>query len=302
MRYGFIGLGTIGRHLAANLQRGGFSLTVHDLHQDSARALLDGGAKWADNPAAVAAASDTVITCLPSPGATQEVLADKDGILSGFADGGSWIEMGTLGRDEILRFAALAAQQDVKTMEAPVTGGVHLAAQGEITVLAGGDKAMFEQHLPAFKAMGKEVFHMGPLGSAAVIKVITNMLAFIHLKAVGEALMLAKRGGLDLAQAYHAIAASSGNSFVHETEGQLILNGSYDIGFSMDLALKDLGFAMHFGREFGVPLELASITNQTYVLAKAAYGGKAESPMIAKLLEDALKTDLRAPGFPAKLT
>lgn len=302
MRYGFIGLGTIGRHLAANLQRGGFSLTVYDLHQESARPLLDLGAQWADSPAAVAAASDTVITCLPSPGATQEVLADKDGILSGFADGGSWIEMGTLGRDEIQRFAALAAQQDVKTMEAPVTGGVHLAAQGEITILAGGDKAMFEQHLPALKAMGKEIFHMGPLGSAAVIKVITNMLAFIHLKAVGEALMLAKRGGLDLAQAYHAIAASSGNSFVHETEGQLILNGSYDIGFSMDLALKDLGFALHFGREFGVPLELASITNQTYVLAKAAYGGKAESPMIVKLLEDALKTDLRAPGFPAKLT
>ncbi|WP_374371330.1 NAD(P)-dependent oxidoreductase [Dongia sp.] len=302
MRYGFIGLGTIGRHLAANLQRGGFSLTVHDLHKEAARPLLDHGARWADSPAAVAAASDTVITCLPSPGATQEVLADKDGILSGFADGGSWIEMGTLGRDEIQRFAALAAQQEVKTMEAPVTGGVHLAAQGEITILAGGDKAMFDQHLPALKAMGKEIFHMGPLGSAAVIKVITNMLAFIHLKAVGEALMLAKRGGLDLAQAYHAIAASSGNSFVHETEGQLILNGSYDIGFPMDLALKDLGFAMHFGREFGVPLELASITNQTYVLAKAAYGGKAESPMIVKLLEDALKTDLRAPGFPAKLT
>lgn len=301
MRYGFIGLGTIGRHLAGNLQRGGFSLTVHDLHKEAARPLLDLGAIWADSPAAVAAASDTVITCLPSPGATQEVLADKDGILSGFADGGSWIEMGTLGRDEIQRFAALAAQQGVKTMEAPVTGGVHLAAQGEVTILAGGDEAMFNEHLPAFKAMGKDIFHMGPLGSAAVIKVITNMLAFIHLKAVGEALMLAKRGGLDLAQAYHAIAASSGNSFVHETEGKLILNGSYDIGFSMDLALKDLGFALHFGREFGVPLELASITNQTYVEAKAVYGGKAESPMIVKLLEDALKTDLRASGFPAKL-
>ena len=105
--------------------------------------------------------------------------------------------------------------------------------------------------------MGGEIFHMGPLGSAAVIKVITNMLAFIHLVAAGEALMLAKRGGLDLAQAYHAINASSGNSFVHETESQLILNGSYDIGFTMDLACKDLGFATGMGREFGVPLELA---------------------------------------------
>ena len=124
--------------------------------------------------------------------------------------------------------------------EAPVTGGVHRAAAGEITVLAGGDTALFEAHRPALEAMGGEIFHMGPLGAAAVIKVITNMLAFIHLVAAGEALMLARRGGLDLAQAFHAIKASSGNSFVHETESQLILNGSYDINFTMDLAVKDL--------------------------------------------------------------
>lgn len=302
MRYGFIGLGHIGRHLAASLQRGGFPLAVYDLNRAAAQPLLDQGASWAGSPRAVAEASDTVITCLPSPGATQEVLADKDGILAGLEEGSHWIEMGTLGRDEILRFAELAAQHGVRTMEAPVTGGVHLAAQGDITVLAGGDKDLFETHLPAFKAMGSKIFHMGPLGSAAVIKVITNMLAFIHLKAVGEALMLAKRGGLDLAQAYHAIAASSGNSFVHETEGQLILNGSYDIDFTMDLALKDLGFAMGFGREFGVPLDLAAQTMQTYIQAREVYGGKAQSPMIVKLLEDALKTELRAPGFPAKLT
>jgi 3-hydroxyisobutyrate dehydrogenase len=142
---------------------------------------------------------------------------------------------------------------------------------------------------------------MGPIGSAAVIKVITNMLAFIHLVADAEALMLAKRGGLDLAQAWAAITASSGTSFVHETEGQLILNGSYDIAFTMDLALKDLGFAMTFGKEFGVPLELAELTYETFKTGKAAYGGAAQSTQIAKLLEDALGTDLRAPGFPARL-
>jgi 3-hydroxyisobutyrate dehydrogenase len=143
---------------------------------------------------------------------------------------------------------------------------------------------------------------MGPIGSAAIIKVITNMLAFIHLKADAEALMLAKRGGLDLKTAWEAIRASSGNSFVHETEGALVLSGSYDVGFNMDLALKDLGFALGFGREFGVPLELASMTEQTYVEAAAAYGRDAQSPMIAKLLEDRLDTDLRADGFPKRLT
>ena len=168
--------------------------------------------------------------------------------------------------------------------------------------LAGGDEALFEAHRPALAVMGGKIFHMGPLGSAAVIKVITNMLAFIHLQADAEALMLAKRAGLDLGQAWHAITASSGTSFVHETEGQLILNGSYDIGFTMDLTLKDIGFAMGFGRQFGVPLELAGLTEQIFMRGKAVYGGGAQSTQIAKLLEDALGTDLRAPGFPAKLT
>ena len=215
--------------------------------------------------------------------------------------GATWIENSTLGRDDVLRLAELAVGGGVRMLEAPVTGGVHLAARGEITVLAGGDADLVELHRPALEAIGNRLFHMGPLGSASIIKVITNMLAFIHLKATSEALMLARRGGLDLGQAWHAIKASSGNSFVHETEGALILNGSYDIAFSVDLALKDLGFALGFGREFGVPLELAAMTEQTYVAARAAYGGAAQSPMIAKLLEDMLGTDLRAAGFPARL-
>ncbi len=243
-----------------------------------------------------------MLRCLPSPAVSEAVVTGPDGILAGLRQGGVWIEMSTLGREEILRLAEIAAAKGIATLEAPVTGGVHKAASGEITVLAGGDKALFEGHRPVLAAMGGEIFHMGPLGSAAVIKVITNMLAFIHLVAAGEALMLAKRGGLDLAQAFHAIKASSGNSFVHETESQLILNGSYDIDFTMDLACKDLGFAMKFGREFGVPLDLAGLAAQTFIRGRAAYGGDAQSTAIVKLLEDALKTDLRAAGFPAKLT
>jgi 3-hydroxyisobutyrate dehydrogenase len=301
MRYGYIGLGHLGAPLAGSLLRAGFPLTVTDLNRDLAAPLLARGAQWADSPKAVAGASDAVITCLPSPTVSEKVLCGPDGILAGLRSGGAWIEMSTLGRDEILRLAAKAAEKGIATLEAPVTGGVHRAAAGEITVLAGGDKALFEAHRPALEAMGGEIFHMGPLGSAATIKVITNMLAFIHLVAAGEALMLAKRGGLDLAQAFHAIKASSGNSFVHETESQLILNGSYNINFTMDLALKDLGFALAYGRDFGVPLDLADLTMQTFLRAREAYGGSAWSTQVVKLLEDALKTDLRAPGFPAEL-
>ena len=302
MRYGYVGLGHLGAQLAGSLLREGFALTVHDRNAKAAEPLLAKGAYWGDSPKAVAERSDAVITCLPSPAVSEQVLTAGDGILAGLRAGGAWIEMSTLGRDEILRLAAKAAEKGVATLESPVTGGVHRAAAGEITVLAGGDKALFETHRPALAAMGGEIFHMGPLGSAAVIKVITNMLAFIHLVAAGEALMLAKRGGLDLAQAFHAIKASSGNSFVHETESQLILNGSYNINFTMDLAVKDLGFALAYGRDFGVPLDLASLTMQTFLRAREAYGGGAWSTQVVKLLEDALKTDLRAPGFPSELT
>ncbi len=301
-RLGFIGVGHLGAHLAASLLRAGFPLTVHDRNRQAATGLLAAGADWAASPQDMAAACDSIFTCLPSPAATQAVVGGPNGILAGARPGLTWIEMSTNDRHEIIRLAALAAERGVACLEAPVTGGVHKAASGEITILVGGEQSVFAAHLPALQAMGGKVFHMGPLGSASVIKVITNMLAFIHLVAAGEALMLAKRGGLDLAQAFEAIKASSGNSFVHETESQVILNGSYNIGFTMDLACKDLNFAHELGREFGVPLELAGLVEQTFIRARAHYGGGAWSSQVVKLLEDAVGEDLRAPGFPEVLT
>ena len=301
-KFGFVGLGNLGRHLAASLLRAGFTLTVNDRDEAAALPLVEAGAVWAASPKEVAAASDTVFTCLPSPKVVADVLCGESGLLAGFASGGTWIDSSTNDRHELQRLAAIAGAQGVGCLEAPVTGGVHLAASGQITVLVGGDADVFAAHLPAFEAIGGKVFYIGPLGSASVIKVITNMLAFIHLVAAGEALMLAKRAGLDLAQAFEVIKASSGTSFVHETESQVILNGSYDIGFTIDLACKDLGFAQELGSEFGVPLELASVVQEAFIRAREEYGGSAWSPMVVRLLEDALGTELRAEGFPSQIT
>ncbi len=298
VKYGYIGLGNLGGNLAASLIRKGFDVTVYDRNPALSERHAAMGGRVAASAEELAAGVDHLFTCLPSPAVSEAVLARA---LPAMAPGATWIENSTLGRDDVLRLAGLAKSTGVQMLEAPVTGGVHLAARGEITVLVGGPEELFALHRPALEAIGGRIFHMGPLGSAAIIKVITNMLAFIHLVADGEALMLAKRGGLDLGKAWAAIAASSGSSFVHETEGQLILNGSYDVAFTMDLALKDLGFAMGFGREFGVPLDLAGLTQQTFVKGRAAYGGEAQSTQIVKLLEDVLGTDLRAPGFPARL-
>jgi 3-hydroxyisobutyrate dehydrogenase len=281
------------------LAENGFAVTGFDTNTGFRESLEHAGVKFARSPQELAAAVDHVITCLPSPDASSAVL---DQILGVMGPEASVIEMSTIGRDHAIRFAAVAERAGVGFLELPVTGGVHLAAVGELTLLAGGPASLMAVHQPALNVMGNEVIHMGPVGSASLIKVITNMLALVHLQVCGEALMLASRGGLDLATSWQAIAASSGNSFVHETEGQLILNGSYDIGFTIDLALKDLGFAQQFAAELGVPLELAAATFARFQDARDAYGGESQSPKIVKLLEDALDTPLRAPGFPAALS
>src|SRR5947209_15989764 len=178
LRLGFVGLGNLGEPLAASLLRAGFPLTVHDRDESAAEALVAAGALWGSSPRDVAAASDSVITCLPSPRAVADVLTGEAGLLEGLRPGSAWIDSSTNDPNELRRLAALAEAAGVNCLEAPVTGGVHLAASGEITVLVGGDEQVYNAHLAVFEAVGGRVFHVGPLGSASTIKVITNMLAF----------------------------------------------------------------------------------------------------------------------------
>jgi 3-hydroxyisobutyrate dehydrogenase len=299
LRYGFVGLGNLGLHLAVNLARGGFDVGVNDLRRSAADAVLAVGAHWVDSIPELAKSSDCLITCLPSPAATAAVL---ELALPALPRGSTWMEMSTNDFAEVEALAARALDLGIATLACPVTGGVHRAEAGDITVLVGGAQQVFALHEPALKAMGGRVIHLGDIEQAVVTKVVTNMLAFIHLIAAGEALMLCAKAGVDLRAAFEAIALSSGNSFVHETESKLILNGSYDIGFTMDLACKDAGFALEFGRRFGVPLRLAGVMEQIFIEGRAKYGGGAWSSMIVKLLEDAVGTSLRAPGFPARLS
>jgi 3-hydroxyisobutyrate dehydrogenase len=301
MRYAFIGLGRLGRVLASNLIEAGFTVSVYDRDVGADAPLVALGARRASSPRDAAGNSDAVITCLPSPAQSAEVLNGADGALSVLASGGSWIEMSTSDPQEIQRMAKIASGKGVHTLEAPVTGGIHRGAVGEMTAFVGGERSVYESHLPALQGMCGRILYMGALGSASTMKLITNMLCFVQLVATGEALMLARRSGLDLREAFDAIKASSANSVTHEDEGQLILSGSYNIGFTMDLACKDLGLAMKIGRQTGVPLETAGLVEQTFIRARESYGGKAWSTMVVKLLEDALHTDLRAPGFPESL-
>lgn len=298
---GFIGTGNLGRPIAANLLRAGFPVTVHDRDRDASALLLAAGARWADSPAAVAAGAATVLTCLPSPDVVSAVVTGESGILHGIRRGSSWIDLSTTDPTEVGRLAVLALTAGVDTLEAPVTGGVHKAATGQLTVLVGGSPDVYSAHLPVLQAIGSRVLYLGELGQASRMKVITNFLAFVHLVAVGEALMLASRSGIDLADAFEAIRASSGNSFVHETESQLILSGTYDIGFTIDLACKDLEIVHRLAAELGVPTELGALVQQRFIEARARYGGDSWSTRVVQLLEDTMGTALRAAGFPESL-
>jgi 3-hydroxyisobutyrate dehydrogenase len=215
--------------------------------------------------------------------------------------GSLWIEMSTTDAEDMQAFAEDAAARGLDVLEAPITGGANRAWTGEISILVGGAEDVFARYRPVLEVMGGEIAHMGPVGSASAVKVITNMLAFVHLWASGEALMLAKRAGVDLAKAFHGIRISSGNSFAHETEAQLVLNGSYNVGFTLDLALKDFALAAKLGNETETPLALADLVHGYFEEARRAYGGQAWSTQAIKVLEDRLGEPLRAPGFPEVL-
>ncbi len=297
MKFGFIGLGNLGAMLAGHLVSARQDVSAFDLDGDAVAKLAAKGATPAASVAKAAKGTDILITCLPFPKATEAVVTGPEGAFASMPSGSVWIEMSTLGVEDIKRNAALAAEHGIDTLEAPLTGGLHRAARGEMTILTGGDEAVLERCRPALEIMGGQIIHMGALGSAALVKVISNMLCLIDLVAAGEALSLAKAGGLDLAKTYEAICASSGTSREFEDWAPVILNGSYNTGFTLDLGLKDLGFVSGLGETHGVPLKLTSLVRRLFEDARDTHGGSAWTPHVVKMLEDETGLDLRADGF-----
>jgi len=301
MKVGFIGLGNVGSKLSKSLLRNGFEMVVRDLDRTAAQPLLDSGAGWADTNRELAEACDLVITCLPSPAAVRSVMEGPDGVLDGLGNGTIWLEMSTTDEAEVRRLGELVAGRGARPMDGPVSGGCHRAATGNISIFVGAEREDFERALPVLTTMGRRILHVGGLGSASVLKVVTNYLASVHLVALGEALMVARRSGMDLNTAYEAIRISSGNSFVHETESQVILNGSYNINFTMDLVVKDMSLFQRLADQQDTPLEISPLVLDIFRRGEQVYGSRAWSPGIVRFLEDACGVDLRAPGFPEEI-
>ncbi len=301
MKVGFIGLGNVGGKLAGSLLRNGFDLTVRDLDRSIAQPFVDWGAKWAHCPQAMAETCDLVITCLPSPQASAAVMEAEDGLLAGFGQGKIWAEMSTTDEAEVKRLGEKVIAAGGEPVDCPVSGGCHRATTGNIAIFAGCERSTFERMLPVLKAMGRRILHTGPLGSASVLKVVTNYLATANLLTLCEALVTSKAAGMDLNTAYEAIRISSGNSFVHETESQVILNGSRDINFTMDLVSKDIGLFQAIADRSGVPLEINPMMIDIFKDGERRYGSRAFSPDIIRRLEETTGLDITAPGFPAEI-
>lgn len=298
MKVGFIGLGNAGGKLAGTLLRNRVDLTVRDLDRAAAEAFVSMGARWGDSPRQMAETCDLTITCLPSPAASAAVMEGPDGILAGIGPGKIWAEMSTTDATEISRLATLVAGRGGDAVDCPVSGGVHRAATGNISIFAGCERTVFERILPVLKILGRRILHTGPVGSASTLKVMTNYLATANLLTLCEALVTMKAAGLDLATAYEAIRISSGTSFVHETESQVILNGSRDISFTMDLVMKDIGLFQKIAENHGVPLEISPLMMEIFRDGQQRYGTRANSDDIIRRLEEATGLSITAPGFP----
>ena len=301
MRIGFIGLGNVGGKLAGSLIRNNFKLTVFDLDKEIMNNFKSKGANTSKNPKELAEAVDVVITCLPSPDACKQVMESDDGVIAGLSKDKVWLEMSTTDENDVKRMGKLVNEKKAIALDGPVSGGCHRAATGNIAIFVGGDRVAFEKILPILSAMGEKILHTGGLGSATVLKVITNYLASAHLVALGEAWTVAKKSNLDLEKTFKGIMVSSGNSFVHETESQVILNGSYNINFTMDLVLKDTSLFNNLAKKLNASLELSPLIVRTFKDGLEKYGPRAWSSMIVKRMEDLNSINFRAKGFPSEL-
>ena len=301
MKVGFIGLGNVGGKLAGSLLRNKFDLTVRDLDENLTKPFVEQGAKVANTAKELAEKVDLIITCLPSPEICSEVMEGSDGILNGLSENKIWLEMSTTDEAEVKRLGQKVIEKKAIPLDGPVSGGCHRAATGNIAIFVGGEREAFNKILPALTVMGRKILHTGELGSASVLKVITNYLASVHLVALGEAWTVAKKSNLDLTKAYKGIAVSSGNSFVHETESQVILNGSYNINFTMDLVLKDTGLFDELAKKLNAPLEISPKIVDIFKDGQKKYGSRAWSSMIVKRMEDINQVNFRAEGFPEEL-
>jgi 3-hydroxyisobutyrate dehydrogenase-like beta-hydroxyacid dehydrogenase len=256
-RIGFIGTGHMGNPMATNLLKAGHPLTVCDVRRDAAASLLEAGAAWAGDPAALARTSDVVFLSLPTPHDVETVVCADDGVLAGAASGATIVDLSTNSPTVVRALAAEAAKRGVRFLDAPVSGGVVGAKRGTLVVMVGGDATTFEEHRPILAAIGDKIFHVGGVGAGNVAKLVNNMLAFLGMIGTMEALVLGAKAGIDPVVLRDVVKGGSGASMVWDAGSRAILKDRLAPTFTTALATKDIGLLTALARELDVPAPAA---------------------------------------------
>ena len=295
MKVGFIGLGNMGKAVARNIQRAGFDLTVHDLRPETATTLLEYGARWADTPAATIDQTDLVVTMVFGPKEIEQVVRGKHGLLAGHCQGKGWIDSTTSSPMLMRTLAAAFERAGGLAIDAPVTGSVDSAIRGDMILFVGGTDSAVAHAQPILAAMG-QIRRVGAYGTGYVAKLVNNQLWKIHAAAIGEAMVTAKKAGLEPEVWWSAMKGGAADSFVMQHDVPSIFAGHYDPSFRLALCLKDLSLIDELVKMTGTRSELTQAAYARFREAAERYGENAGEMTVCKLIEDDAGIELRVNG------
>jgi 3-hydroxyisobutyrate dehydrogenase-like beta-hydroxyacid dehydrogenase len=282
---GFIGLGNMGQPMALNLAKHGFPLVVHDIDPAKVEPLRARGATVVESPAGVAAATDRTISMVETTAQAESVITGERGIVHAAKSGHIVISMSTIDPLAARRLADTLAARGVAMLDAPVSGGTERAQTGELSIIAGGEAAIFDACRDLFKAMGTKIFHVGGLGQGLAMKLVNNMLVQVNMVAVAEALVLGVKAGLDPKTIYEVVRVSTGTSSAFERGAARMLARDFSPAGTVDISFKDQELETAFAKQLGAPLLLANVSQQVYQMARAAGLGKQDGTAIIQVLE-----------------
>lgn len=294
MQIGFIGLGTMGTHMAAHLRRAGHRLVVHDARRGAAEPHLAQGAVWADTPRALAADCEVMFTSLPGPAEVEAVALGKDGLLEGARAGAAYFDLSTNARATVRKIHDAFAARGVHMLDAPVSGGPRGAETGKLALWVGGDREIYERHKPVLDAIGDQARYIGPIGQATVAKLVHNVSGYAITAALAEAFTMGVKAGVDPLTLFEAVRAGAiGRRRTYDYLVDQFLPGTYDPpAFALRLAHKDVSLATALGREVGVPMRLSNLALEEMTEAMARGWADRDSRIIMKLQQDRTGVDI----------
>jgi 3-hydroxyisobutyrate dehydrogenase len=283
---GFIGLGIMGRGMVANLLKAGFSVRIWNRTADRMPPLVEAGAKPANSPADVAAKSDIIITCVSDTPDVKAVILGDGGVINGAKAGSLVIDMSTISPQTTRDIAAKLEKEGIHMLDAPISGGSEGAAKGTLSIMVGGDEEQFARARPAFEAMGKTITHVGRIGAGQTVKLVNQILVVVTMLAVGEGLLFAQAGDLDLEKTLIAVTGGAAGSWMLANRGPQVVNRDWRPGFTMDLQQKDLRLVLEAADQMGVPLPATSLVYQLYRALQQKGLGSEGNHALVKALED----------------